>query len=93
MCAGPDEEVQDACREEVRHQDAAEPLTERGEVFMLEDANIYVEQYGDDFFCEGPRLEILKLRDKFASSFMLKHAVVIRNMPMTIKKVGAYIVA
>jgi len=64
-------------REEVRDQDAAEPITERGAVFRLEDANIYVEQYGEDFFGEGPRLEILKLRDKFASTFMLKQAVVI----------------
>merc|ERR1712086_1189668 len=72
-CAWPDDEVQG----EVQDQDEAEPITERGTLFRLEDANIYVEQHGEDFFEEGPRLEILKLRDKLDKSFMLKQAVVI----------------
>merc|ERR1712086_78031 len=72
-CAWPDDEVQG----EVQDQDEAEPITERGTLFRLEDANIYVEQHGEDFFEEGPRLEILKMRDKLEKSFMLKQAVVI----------------
>ena len=63
-----------------------------GAVFRLEDANIDIEQHGDDFFCEGPRLEILKLRDKFAGGFMVKKAVVISPMPTTKKRVGSSIV-
>ena len=39
--------------------------------------NSDIEQHGDDFFCNGPRTEILALKDLFENSFLVKKAEVI----------------
>ena len=55
-------------------------------VFRFSDKEIDIEKHGDDFFAEGPRDQILWLKEQFNKDFLVKKAEVVSLHPDDLKQ-------